>query len=341
MTQWDACQMSVGQPLIAPDPSMTQWKAWQMCDLPSNQSLNNHRSPYPDDTHTARTLFCLSYAALWCALTSHGWQRTEFRGERELDGQTYHQAYIGSYGLYDVQFDQTGGPLTVPYTTWGLAQTDPYALPVVLAAAACVGLAAASGALVFLTHLRGVCTRQADTQARFTKLSAYFAIPQCVLTAAGVAAWRCIRPGSFSVFCTRDGCVQEDPAKVQGATMVGYAWVFALASAVIALFLALTLWRLAHYDDGGNNADSALPLAGEEVEVPLANGVIHMPHPQLPHRTLTTTRSPAVMGGVGPSPCTAAEAWNPQQHEYLPVGGPGSARGSASGNRAPSWLAGV
>lgn len=317
----------------------------RVTDAPSKPAaVPEEPSPQDNLRKTARTLFSLCFSALWCSVTSHGWQQTAFEGERELDGKTYHQAYTGSYGLYTVQFDQTGDALTltVPYRTWSLAQDNPYAFPACVAAAICISLAAASGALVFLAHMRGLCARRAEDQARYTKLSAYFAIPQCILTAAGVVAWRCIRPSSFSIFCTRDGCAQEDPAKVQGTTVVGYAWVFALTSAIVALFLALTLWRLAHYDDAG--ASAAAGALSEEVEVPLANGVIHVPHPQLPHRTLATTRSQAVMG-VGKSPRTPAEAWNPQQqHEYAPVG-PRSARGGVgsggSGNGAPSWLAGV
>lgn len=297
--------------------------------VPSSSQFN---PPCPIRSDPARTLFCLSYAALWCALSSHGWQRTEYQGERIIDGQTYHQALIGSYGVFDVQFEQTGGPITVPYKTWSLAQTNPAAYPLAVAVAACISLAAVSGALLCLCHLRSVCTRSRDVQQAFTKRAAYAAIPQCFFAAAGVVAWRCLPGDAFNVFCTRDGCVQEAASGVR-ALSVWYAWVFALVSAVVSLFLALTLWRLAHYDDAAEQ--------GEEVEVPLAGvngggvGIIHVPHPSQPHRTLSKGSSPAVMGAAGPSPRNPAEAWNPQPHQYAPVGGsPG--KGGAAAN--PSWL---
>jgi hypothetical protein len=264
-----------------------------------------------------------------------------------LDGQTYHQAYVGNYGLFEVQYEQTGGLLNVPYRTWSLAQSHPAAYPIVLAVAACISLAAACGALVALSHLRGVCAQQPETQAHFARWSAYAAIPQCLFTAAGVVAWRCLPGDAFRVFCTRDGCVKEDPSGVRALT-VWYAWVFGLVSGVISLFVALTLWRLAHYDDKGDDGS-------EEVEIPLAataaggaahSGIIHVPHPSQPHRTLHKSRSPAVMGAVAPSPRTAAEAWNPQPHQYAPVGlagpSPGKGdKGGKDGGAAPSWLAGV
>jgi len=184
-----------------------------------------------------------------------------------------------------------------------------------------------------------MCARAADAQARFGKWAAYAAIFQCAFAAAGVVVWRGVRPGAFTVFCTRDGCVQEDPAGVQAQT-VWYAWVFALVSALVSLFLALTLWRLAHYDDRAAEQ-------GEEVEMPLASvtgtgathsGIIHVPHPSQPHRTVHKTRSAAVIGAGGPSPRTPVEDWNPQPHQYKPVQSPSPGH---AGGAAPSWLAGV
>ena len=192
-------------------------------------------------------------------MTSHGWQRTEFQGERTIDGQTFHQAYVGMYGPFDVQFEQTGGTISVPYKTWSLAQANPASYPLTLVVAACISLAAASGALLFLCHLRALCTRTQDIQRTFTKRSAYAAIPQCVFTTAAVVAWRCLPGDSFNVFCTRDGCVSEEGTGVR-ALSVWYAWVFGLVSAVISLFLALTLWRLAHYDDHASAAAAGADL---------------------------------------------------------------------------------
>ena len=66
------------------------------------------------------------------------------------------------------------------------------------------------------------------------------------------------RPGAFAVFCTQQGCVKEARASIKSIN-VSYTWVFVLISAIISLFLALTLWRLSHWSDC------------EEIEIELEN----------------------------------------------------------------------
>jgi len=288
---------------------------------------------------TARMLWAISFGLLWVGLTSHGWQRAQFQGTREVDGQTYHQTIEAGYGLRDVAYDLTTSHVTVGYASWNMAQEGdvlPYTL--LLLVQCCMAVATVAGAGVVLAHIRAKCARTADGNSKYMRYSAYAAIPQCIFSAVAVIAWKCIRPDAFHVFCTVDGCVKQSGPGLKAVGLY-YAWISMLSSAVLALFVALTLWRLAHYHD---NDDA------EEVEVQLVGGYnSHHLTGNVRNNSFRASSprgaNPLMMGAKVSTPHSTrspAETWNPQTHQaqYAAVG---KGRSGSCDSVQPSWLAGV
>jgi uncharacterized membrane protein len=288
---------------------------------------------------TARTLWAISFGLLWVGLTSHGWQRAQFQGTREVDGQTYHQTIEAGYGLRDVAYDLTTSHVTVGYASWNMAQEDdvlPYTL--LLLVQCCMAVATVAGTGVFLAHIRAKCARTADGNSKYMRYSAYAAIPQCIFSALAVIAWKFIRSDAFHVFCTVDGCVKHTG---QGLRDVGlyYAWVAVLSSAVLALFLALTLWRLVHYNDNNDAEEVEVQLVGGYNNHHLAGNVRNNSY----RVSSSPGTNPLMMGAKLATPHSTrspAETWNPQTHQaqYAMVG---KGRSGSRDSAQPSWLVGV
>ena len=235
-------------------------------------------------------------------------------------------------------FQLTTSTVTVPYASWNLAQDSGDSLPytLLLLVQCFMAVATVAGAGVCVAYLRAWCARTPEGTKKYTAYSAWAAIPQCLGSALAVLAWKCIDPKAFTVFCTDDGCVKEKGAGVKDVE-VYWAWVVMLASSVLALFVALTLWRLAHYHD----ADDA-----EEVEIQLVNNTTRGSGSSSGHNVRHHTPGSAaasahlVMGAKTATPRSAVETWNPQKHQaqYAAVG---KAKSGSSDSVQPSWLAGV
>ena len=122
------------------------------------------------------------------------------------------------------------------------------------------------------------------------------------------------RPEAFAVFCTQQGCVREARANIK-AISVSYTWVFVLISSIISLFLALTLWRLSHWQD-------------DEIEIELEN--VNGGNKQRRAPPPETTKAPKSGGLITPVGYLAVAKIGDQQAQNL-----------EKLNNTPSWLVGV
>jgi hypothetical protein len=109
-----------------------------------------------------------------------------------------------------------------------------------------------------------------------------------------------------------------------------------LSSAVLSLFVALTLWRLAHYHDNDDAEEVEVQLVGGYNNHHLAGNVRKNSY----RASSPRGTNPLMMGAPTHSTRSPAETWNPQTHQaqYAAVGkGKSGSRESVQ----PSWLAGV